>query len=91
MIHIEKQVIEQVKKKDGFKTRNSNQFNRLTEREVEVLQLLADGLNNPGIAKKLSITRSTVETHRKNLKKKLKSTSYSKLVKYALAFDLIRY
>lgn len=62
-----------------------------TDREVEVLQHLGEGFNNPMIADKLSISRYTVETHRKHLNWKLDIQSYGKLVKYALAFDLVQY
>lgn len=85
------QLISQVLKRDKFRHQHSERFRQLTEREIEILQLLAGGLNNPKIAKTLSISRNTVETHRKNLKRKLKIRSYNKLVKYALAFDLIQF
>lgn len=43
----------------------------LTDRELEVLRLLADGLSAPQIAKRLFIEPSTVKTHLKNLYEKL--------------------
>ena len=43
----------------------------LTARELEVLQLIVEGHNNPTIARKLHITRGTVKTHVRNILKKL--------------------
>ena len=60
-----------------------NDMPLLTRREKEILQLLADGLNGPGIAKKLFISHFTVETHRKNLMQKLHVNSTPQLLKTA--------
>ncbi len=62
---------------------------QLTPRELEVLQLLADQLSSREIAGKLFIGERTVETHRKNLMRKTKSTNTAGLVKYALTHKLI--
>ncbi len=43
----------------------------LTERELEVLQLIVDGHSNDGIARKLYISAGTVKTHVRNILKKL--------------------
>ncbi|PSB24432.1 helix-turn-helix domain-containing protein [Stenomitos frigidus] len=43
----------------------------LTARELEVLQLIVDGHNNPTIAAKLFITKGTVKTHVRNVLRKL--------------------
>lgn len=87
---IHKKKIEQVIKMDEFKLKHFCQFQSLTNREIEVLQLLSNGFNNPQIADKLFISRQTVETHRKNLKRKLDLKSLRDLMRYALAFDLIK-
>lgn len=84
-------LIEQVLQQEMFRFSKSERFSELTDREVEVLQLLAGGLNNPAIGKSLLISRSTVETHRKHLNKKLSIKSYNTLVKYALAYDLLEF
>lgn len=65
------------------------QFNKLTIREKEVIHLLACGLNNPKVAIRLNISRRTVEQHRKNINKKLRTNSFIQLLKYARAFDLV--
>ncbi|MDY7041962.1 MAG: response regulator transcription factor [Chloroflexota bacterium] len=47
----------------------------LTEREMEVLRLMAEGLSNKEIAQKLQVTRRTVEFHVSNILKKLGAAS----------------
>ena len=61
----------------------------LTQREEEVLGLLAEGLSNDEIGDKLAISRHTVARHRENLMRKLKLHSRSELVKYAIRKGLI--
>lgn len=55
----------------------------LTRREKEILLMLADGLKGPEIAEKLFLSPLTVETHRKNLCKKLNANSVQLLLKVA--------
>lgn len=83
------QKMEQIVEMDQFKLKHFKRFQQLTDREVEVLKLLANGCNNPEMAERLYIARSTVETHRKNLKRKLELQSFRDLMKYAFAFDLV--
>jgi two-component system response regulator NreC len=61
----------------------------LTQREEEVLELLAEGLSNDEIADRLVISRHTVARHRENLMGKLNLHSRSELVKYAIRKGLI--
>jgi DNA-binding NarL/FixJ family response regulator len=56
----------------------------LAPRELEVLQLLAEGLTSSEIAERLSIATSTVETHRRNISRKLDLHSVAELTKYAV-------
>jgi two-component system NarL family response regulator len=56
----------------------------LSPREREVLQLLAEGLSSPEIGKKLFIATTTVETHRRNIVRKLNIHSVADLTKYAI-------
>lgn len=62
----------------------NDQHYRLTDREIEVLKLIVHENTTPEIAKKLFISVYTVETHRKNLIKKLKVKNIAGLVKYAV-------
>jgi two-component system NarL family response regulator len=56
----------------------------LGPREREVLQLLAEGHSSPEIARRLHIAASTVETHRRNIMRKLNVHSVAELTKYAI-------
>jgi DNA-binding NarL/FixJ family response regulator len=64
-------------------------FDGLTDREQEVLKLIADGLPNQDIADKLTISVKTVERHRANIMAKLNLHSRTELVKYAIRKGLI--
>ena len=61
----------------------------LTEREEEVLRLIVKEMTSKQIAKQLFISERTVETHRKNLMRKLKCSGTVGLIKYALSKNLI--
>lgn len=62
----------------------------LSEREREVLDLLARELKNDEIAEKLFISERTVEAHRRNIFIKTKTKSVIGLIKYAIKNDLIK-
>jgi DNA-binding CsgD family transcriptional regulator len=53
---------------------------QLTEREKEILQLISMGLNSQRIAKRLMISKNTVDTHRRNILKKTKLRSTFEIV-----------
>ncbi|MBU0679409.1 MAG: response regulator transcription factor [Verrucomicrobia bacterium] len=59
-------------------------FSILTEREREVLQLLAEGKSTKKIADGLSVSTKTIETHRKHIMDKLGVDSVAGLTKYAI-------
>ena len=61
----------------------------LTEREKEILVLVAKGLANKNIASKFGLSIRTIEHHRSNLTDKLGIKNTASLVKYALAKGLI--
>lgn len=63
--------------------------NRLSSREQEVLQLLAEGKSNKEIAEILFISPKTVDNHRSSIMKKLDVHDISGIVKYAIREDLI--
>jgi two-component system response regulator NreC len=62
----------------------SSVFSILTDREREVLQLLAEGKTTKEIAGKLSVSFKTIETHRKQIMDKLNVNSIAELTKYAV-------
>jgi two-component system, NarL family, response regulator NreC len=61
----------------------------LTDRELDVLRLIALGHTNNEIASQLFLSVRTVETHRAHIQQKLKMSSRAELVRYALDHDLI--
>ena len=61
----------------------------LTNREVEVIRLLSDGLSNQEIADQLGISHRTVDTHRTNIMQKVKVKNVAELVKYSIINKLI--
>jgi two-component system response regulator NreC len=61
----------------------------LTERELEVLRLIALGHTNTEIAQQLFLSARTVETHRAHIQQKLRRTSRAELVRYALEHGLL--
>jgi two-component system, NarL family, response regulator NreC len=62
----------------------------LTEREVEVLRLIALGHTNSEIGEQLFLSTRTVETHRAHVQQKLRRSSRAELVRYALEHDLVK-
>jgi DNA-binding NarL/FixJ family response regulator len=62
----------------------------LTEREIEVITLIALEYSGKEISEFLFISNNTVETHRKNIMKKLKAKNTISLVKYAMKNKLIK-
>lgn len=61
----------------------------LTEREVEVLKLITQELSTAEIADKLNITVKTIETHRRNLYKKIKVKNVVGLAIYAVKNNIV--
>jgi two-component system, NarL family, response regulator NreC len=61
----------------------------LSEREVEVLRLIALGHTNAEIAGQLYLSVRTVESHRAHIQQKLRRTSRAELVRYALEHGLV--
>ena len=61
----------------------------LSEREVDVLRLIALGHTNAEIAEQLYLSVRTVETHRAHIQQKLRLTSRAELVRYALERGLV--
>ncbi len=57
---------------------------RLSGREREVLQLIAEGHSTSAIAEQLSLSIKTIESHRKNIMDKLELHSVAELTKYAI-------
>lgn len=75
-------VVEDYVKKTG--AAEATAFNRLSPREREVLQLLAEGKSTRQIAADLHVSIKTIEVHRKQIMDKLGLQSLAELIKYAI-------
>jgi DNA-binding NarL/FixJ family response regulator len=60
----------------------------LTDRELEVFQLLGQGLGVREVAERLFISAKTVEAHREHIKKKLKFKNSNELLRFAIQYTL---
>ena len=63
--------------------------NRLTPREREIVQLLAEGKSTKEVAVALGLSVKTAETHRSNIMRKLQLHSVSDLVLYAVRNNIV--
>lgn len=66
-----------------------DRYDGLTEREREILTLIAGGLSNQQIAQKLFVSIKTVQTHRAHIMEKLNLHDRTELVRYAIRKGLI--
>jgi two-component system response regulator NreC len=65
------------------------EIGKISEREREILQYVAQGLSTKLIAEKLSISTRTVEAHRMKIMKKVKASNSAELIKKAIQHKLI--
>jgi two-component system response regulator NreC len=69
--------------------RPQTSYDRLTNREREILKLLAEGLTVKEVATRLNLSVKTVEVHKHNLMKKIDVHDRGELIKYAIQRKLI--
>ncbi|MDA3820274.1 MAG: response regulator transcription factor [Candidatus Delongbacteria bacterium] len=86
---ISEHVFLQMMRKTREDVSTSEKMQNLTEREIEVLKKVAEGMSNGDIADQLCISIRTVETHKSNVLRKLKLNNTVELVKYAIQHNLI--
>lgn len=65
-------------------------MSRLSDREREIVQLLAEGRTSKDVARQLNLSVKTAETHRANIMKKLGVHSVAELVRYAIRNQIIQ-
>jgi len=70
--------------------RAKTKYDSLSDREREVLKLLADGLTIKEIASNLKLSTKTVDVHKYNLMRKLDIHDRAELIKFAIRENLIR-
>jgi DNA-binding NarL/FixJ family response regulator len=63
-------------------------FERLTDREVEIFEMIGQGLTTRGIATRLELSPKTVETHREHIKEKLELKNTAELTQHAVQWVL---
>ena len=73
----------------NFNTSTESSEVKISDREIEIIKLLAQGLTSIEIAEKLFIAEHTVKTHRKNILRKINAHSTNELIKFALNAKLI--
>ena len=71
------------------KVKKTYSAGKISNREVEVLKLIASGFSNSQIAEKLFISVRTVDAHRNHIMQKLELNNTAELVKYAIKNDII--
>lgn len=81
--------VERLLNENTFLRKNYDHFAKLTKRERDILRLQVLGHSSPEIADQLFISVATVDTHRRNIKRKLNVNSSFDLAEYARAFDLV--
>lgn len=88
---VDQLVLDSFLQEDGAgAVRKKTAADRLTSRQREIVQLLAEGKTSKEIAALLTVSVKTVETHRANIMKRLHCHSVSDLVVYAIRNEIIQ-
>jgi len=82
------QALIQAETQDAVQARDLAESYGLTPREKEVLALMIEGLNNPGIAERLVVSRSTAKAHVSNILSKLGVSNRAEAIALALQHNL---
>jgi DNA-binding NarL/FixJ family response regulator len=62
----------------------------LTRRELQIIQLIAEGFTDREIAVDINISPATVNTHRKNILRKLKLKNTALLIRFAIENNIVK-
>jgi DNA-binding NarL/FixJ family response regulator len=84
----DKIAVEMLNKFISGSANQSGSFEVLTDRELQVLEMIAEGHSTRKIADLLSLSPKTIETYKANIKDKLNLKSSSELMKYAIHWQL---
>jgi DNA-binding NarL/FixJ family response regulator len=74
----------------GKRAESQAPVERLSDRELQVLRAIGQGLSNREIAEQLFISVKTVESHREHIKEKLRLGSSGELLRYAIEFGRVK-
>lgn len=81
--------IDRVQHEMELRKKWATSFERLSDRQIEILREVSRGLTTPEIAEMFYISPHTVRTHRQNIRRLLGFASRCDSLWFALAFDLI--
>jgi DNA-binding NarL/FixJ family response regulator len=84
-----RKIISNINSSGTFRNANGKSEDKLTRRELEVLQLVSNGLSNEEIADKLNISVTTVKGHRSNLLMKTGTKNTAGLIMFAIKNKII--
>jgi two-component system, NarL family, response regulator NreC len=73
------------------KSHQDDLYNRLSNREREVFQMIAEGRSTKKIAEILCVSPSTVKTHRSNIMEKLEMENISQLIQFAIHLGIVEF
>ena len=82
--HISKCLVEGYLKRSEVSNHSKKENMPITQREIEIIQLIVEGLNSREIAEKLNISFKTILRHRNNIMKKLGIHNLAGLIRYAV-------
>jgi len=88
-VYFSREVSNEILRSLANRNESEEETYRLTDREIEILKLIAQEFSNADIAKQLYISERTVETHRKNIYRKTNTKTIVGLIKYAVERKLI--
>lgn len=71
--------------------KSANEIEKLTERELEVLELIVLGMSNKEIANKLFVSKRTVDNHRTNCMRKIRANNTADIVRIAYQNNLVKF
>jgi DNA-binding NarL/FixJ family response regulator len=83
------EVVEALLKENLTNIKNKNTYAHLTKKENEIIQLIAQGLTTKEIAVKSFLSVHTINTHRKNILKKLGINNTTELIMYAVKTGIV--
>jgi len=86
--HVTKKVA-RVMEENRYMHAHQHHFGQLTRREKQVLACMAQNMTSLAIGEKLFISKKTVATHRKNIKRKIGARTDYDVIRFAQTFDLI--
>ncbi|MDP1801024.1 MAG: response regulator transcription factor [Bacteroidota bacterium] len=86
---VSEKIIDSEEKKENEKNNPHLKKVHVTKRQVEILKLVATGMTNDAISKKLNLSKRTVDTHRQNLLLKLEVHNTAALIKKATELAIL--